>query len=803
MPLTTAQMKSGEAVSSPARREARGGRAVFRGLLALVAAALVPACGDERREPPSPAGTPLTSASSPGARAAKWVVDPREPGPDLPPTGRSLFDFLVTERTAAGAAYRVPFPFTALTQAITDGLDRARSSSATRQVLIPLNRSLQRHAAEPDFFAHPRAVVAVDAEPRPQSGHGGMLMRDRLFLGYQEKAGVIEVISYNEAAGRFEFQVVKDYRAGAAPRVFYANRALCVVCHQNHAPIFARQVWDETAANPRIGALLRAQGRAFYGIPARHGVDVPYAIDSATDRANELSATQRLWQEGCGADEPDAAAIQCRAAAFTLALQYRLSGGWQVDHGSAVYREQFAPLFVDRSHARWPQGLSMPDPDIPNRDPLESPNSAPEGYAPPTTAGRAALITRSVVEARFDPAAPRAPAEIWSASPGNPGTADRLVVGLAAFLTEADVTRLDRHLSGVTRRAGTRESRYRSTCQLAARRRGGSIDRLLLRCREPGHAAGGLGGQFAMDGVAYLEAGRVTSGTIDRVTIEGENELRDLQVAGGRLGPADRGWSAELDLRQRHSRRRARRLDGNAVDRLTVRGTQLDRSSVAPDSSGPPALTGEATLTIVEDFRPVHGAVGRLASLTATGRSDVLAAAAFRRTTVMKALHSELGMAPLRWCCVDAAGPPPPAREAPPDADPQADEAVRLFDWYCGRCHRSWDAFPPSFLSGPADRVRANLAQCSERIVFRLGMWELSPADRPKTPMPPAHAFRDLTYPLRQSPHRAGLQALTQYATAMVESRTGRAPRLPDLLARNYEALQPCVPTEVGPSWTR
>jgi len=25
-----------------------------------------------------------------------WVVDPAEPGPDLPPAGRSLFDFLIT-----------------------------------------------------------------------------------------------------------------------------------------------------------------------------------------------------------------------------------------------------------------------------------------------------------------------------------------------------------------------------------------------------------------------------------------------------------------------------------------------------------------------------------------------------------------------------------------------------------------------------------------------------------------------------------------------------------------------------------
>jgi hypothetical protein len=798
-------MNGGEAVSSAARREARGGRGFVRSTLAVVAAALVQACGDEPQGASSPTGTPSSPVGRPDAPAAEWVVDPREPGPDLPPAGRSLFDFLVTERTAAGAVYRVPFPFTALTGTITERLDRTRSSSPLKQVLIPLNRSLQRHAAEPDFFAYPRAVVAVDAESGDRSGHGGILARDRLFLGYHEKASVIEVISYNEAAGRFEFQVVKDYRAGAAPRVFYANRAVCVVCHQNHAPIFARQVWDETPANPRIGALLGAQSRTYYGIPARHGVDVPYAIDIATDRANELAATQRLWQEGCGAVTGDAAAIQCRAAAFTLALQYRLSGGAHVDHRSRVYRERFAPVLAARAQVRWPHGLSIPDPDIPNRDPLAPGHITANGSAPLTRAGgsartgRTRTIARLAVEARFDPAVPRAPAEVWSASPANPGGVDRLVVGLAAFLTEPDVTRLDRHLAGAAPRANPRESRFRSSCRLAPRRRAGSIDRLLLQCREPRDTAGGPRGQFAMDGVVYLAATRVTSGALDRITIEHENDLRDLEVVSGRLRGSARAWVLELDVRQRRSRRHARGLDGNAVVGLTVRGTTLDRAS---PPGAPPLLEGMASLTIVEDFQLVHDAVGRLVGLTATGRSDVFTAAPFRRVTVMAALGAELRMAPLRWCCADAAVMPPAAREALPDADPRADEIVRLFDWYCARCHRSREAFPPGFLSGPADRVRANLAQCAERIAFRLRMWELSPAERPKTPMPPAYALRDLAYPLRESLHRAGLEALTQHATAMVEARSGRAP-LPDLLAREYEELQSCAPTEDGSTWTR
>ena len=181
-------------------------------------------------------------------------------------------------------------------------MGRDSRTKAAKAVLIPLGRSLQRNSAAPDFFAYPRAVVAVDAEP---AGTGDPYLKDRLYLGYQEKANLLEVISYNEDAGRFEFQVVTDYRAGGTPRVMYANRTLCVACHQNAAPIFSRAVWDETNANPRVAALLASQRKDFHGIPVDRGVDVPNAIDDAALRANRFAVQQLLWKDGCGGnDEP-------------------------------------------------------------------------------------------------------------------------------------------------------------------------------------------------------------------------------------------------------------------------------------------------------------------------------------------------------------------------------------------------------------------------------------------------------------------------------------------------------------------
>src|SRR3546814_8027640 len=98
-------------------------------------------------------------------------------------------------------------------------------------------------------------VAAVNGE----GDDAAALLKDRLYIGYQEQSALLEVISYNEAAGRFEFQLVHDYRAGATPRVSYARRELCAACPQNLAPIFSRPLWAETNANPRIAARLRSE----------------------------------------------------------------------------------------------------------------------------------------------------------------------------------------------------------------------------------------------------------------------------------------------------------------------------------------------------------------------------------------------------------------------------------------------------------------------------------------------------------------------------------------------------------------
>lgn len=268
--------------------------------------------------------------------------------PDRPPVGHSRFDELIGDRP-------VPWPLPRLLDAITQQMLADPGGLPPLKVtLIPLGRSLQRNAAAPDFFRLPRVVAAADGANRP----GFAPLKDRLFLGFQEQGEVVEVISYNDLAGRFEFQVVRDYAADRTPQVFYARRGLCLACHQNAAPIFARPLWDETPANPAIAARLKATGRDFYGVKIT-GTDIAYLIDAATDRANLFAVWQTLWREGCGAD---AAGDQCRRDAFAAALDYATDRTLPAANALSALARHWT------SH--WPHGLSIPNADLPNRDPF-------------------------------------------------------------------------------------------------------------------------------------------------------------------------------------------------------------------------------------------------------------------------------------------------------------------------------------------------------------------------------------------------------------------------------------------------
>jgi mono/diheme cytochrome c family protein len=345
--------------------------------------------------------TPSLSHAGTETPPPEWAVDPVAAGPSQVERGRSVFD----ELTYDG----VPFPFETLLAKI-DRRIGCDSQSCIDAVLIPLGRSLQRMAASPDFLASPRVVAAVTGE-----GNGPVYARHRLYIGYQPHTALLEVISYNDEAGRFEFQLVHDYRTGGRPRTVAAERSVCVACHQNQAPIFSRPLWSETNANPAIAAAMREAGGPaaaqgdWFGVDLNRGVDAPNAIDDATDAANQLAVIQRLWRDACDTG--------CRSAAIRAAVKYRLSGGQLFER-----LDDFARQF----RAAFPHGLAIPNPDLPNRDPLIG--SAAEGPM------------QAHVPAALEALQPRPPLDTWTADDAYLDR--RFILGLAAMLAAVDVARL-------------------------------------------------------------------------------------------------------------------------------------------------------------------------------------------------------------------------------------------------------------------------------------------------------------------------------------------------------------------------
>lgn len=345
--------------------------------------------------------------------AAVIAVTPVQALDDLPPAGHSRFDELI------GSA-PVPFPFSRLANILNRQMKPDPGGLPPLKItLIPLGRSLQRDAGAPDFFRYPRVVAAADGDNRP----GFSPLKDRLFLGYHEKGNVLEVISYNDAAGRFEFQVVRDYQAGKTPQIYYARRSLCLACHQNGAPIFARPLWDETPANPKIAQRLRATQRNFYDVKLT-GTDIAYFIDASTDRANLFSVWQTLWQQGCGEGERG---DRCRMEALAAALDYASSRTLPADDALPTLAQHWTTV--------WPKGLPIPTPDLPNRNPLASLQSAAN-----------------------DPLLLRPPLATWHAP-------DRtaFIVGLADMLDAAKVKQLGQ------RDPGAALEKLRTRGELAAR----------------------------------------------------------------------------------------------------------------------------------------------------------------------------------------------------------------------------------------------------------------------------------------------------------------------------------------------
>jgi mono/diheme cytochrome c family protein len=718
---------------------------------------------------------PLAQAQSNAEPPPVWAFDPGEPGPDRPPVGRSLFDRLFAAERDGTTVTDVPFPFAALRQRLMGHLGPdAANSDVLAQVLIPLGRALQRNAAAPDYFASPRLVLAVVGDPlsppRETYGLGGRL-KDRLYIGYQAKAQSLEVISYNEAAGRFEFQIVEDYAPGRTPRVVYAQRAVCVACHQNGAPIFSQPPWSETNADAEVARRLAARAAEFHGVAAEDGsrpFDQALLISTAVVKANLYGAYQRIWRQGCG---DGLSAIPCRAALLTAALQFKLSGGRHFDRSSETYRDDLAVPLRRAWERTWRSGLAIPDALIANRDPLA------DGFD---------------VTAADDPLRARPPLGVWTGE--DPGDLEAVVAGLAQLLSASDAARLDQRLRDLARDGALPRSIVRAPCAVSRRSLEGWGERFLFRCESDGPDGLLLNGHFYVRPQARLE------GAVPWLVLSTEGaeaKFEDLAIAADELGGRNGRTSVSFRPLNRRDGLHARLADGSVIETIALTWAAAIEDGADPSAEIPdhPA-NGEVVLTAVQDFAPVHEAVALLVSQTEQGAPGVFSSTAFHGGRAMAAVLAALGVGSLMDCCGDDKPMPPVVldRSAP---DP-APGVHQTFARFCAACHATAGPFPPNFLSGGTRSVDPaiapdGIALCAERIAFRLAMWDRPDVARRKSPMPPESwlrsagwtpaAWRDGTPRAVLGEHLAGLLARAGTSAQEVEQRGRQA----------YEALQPCL----------
>lgn len=595
----------------------------------------------------------------------EWVVDPDDPGADLPPVGRSLFDHLVTVEEDGRRTYQVPFPFETLTGDIAARL-RNTTTQRLQKVLIPIGRSLQRNAASPHYFDYPRAVVTAEADPLERPGAPIMVLKDRLHLGYQPQAAAIEVISWNEAAGRFEFQIVEDYRDGGQPKVRYVPRELCVGCHQNHAPIFADEPWNESNSNPNIARLLEVIQPSFYGISARVGLDIPGLIDFAVERGNYMPVYQRIWREGCGPNDTDGAA--CRAGVLLDALLFRLAAN---RHSSAdhAYRATIKRAQRQAWRANWPNGLAIPSGRLLDRDPFTEPELIKiRFHLGPVTPARLLAELRDelpaselAIEDVLEPLYERPPHDVWSWPAGIggwngaiPSWFDGFIAGLADYFAPQDIARLDHHIYRQAVAAGRPTRDVSAACTVT--KTVSVIDTpLTFSCG--GNASSGADFGFV------LRAGLEGAGPMGRISefnlgaVGGAGDIEIVSGAATRIGTV---WRAELavravnggfNAREQGPRIHARLANGETIHRVTLEWPDLNAGETG---------AGVGTVTLIDDFALIGEAVDWMVAETLAGRLDSLSNRAFRRVAVLAPIFDRLGMDAQPWCCTDSAGFPAP-----------------------------------------------------------------------------------------------------------------------------------------------
>ena len=634
-----------------------------------------------------------------------WIIDASKPGSDVPEIGRSLFDMIVMMNSTDESINKIPFPFSRLIEKIRSQMKD--TDNTIQRVRIPIGRSLRRNIAAPDYFHSPRIIIATDSEPSSGQGYAGVNLRGRLFLGYQEKSNILEIISYNPWAGRFEFQEVLNYGANLTPTVKYANRTLCLSCHQNAGPIFSTEPWLETDSNQQIRMQLPKQVSASK-VKAEYlpRFDNVWALDYATDRANYFASSQFIWQHACGNDESSIRldAIQCRAAMFKAILQYHLLDF--VDQNSISFRDWFLPVILRNWQQKWPSGLLIATADIEDKNPFSV----------------------SAIAAQ-DPLNPRQPRAKWLKPSSHLLTG--IIYQTADFITESDIFEIDQFLKDQAQLNNAPEKRYQSTCSLKRTADIGLQQHLEFSCQDTNSL---YESAFNVTGAFIVEGDHIVDGNINTLTLPSiAANLRFLDLANTTIKKQGELLRASIPVNKYQSQIGARLFDGTLIKQLEfVWPASLEEFNNTRNQP--------ASLFTVDDIEPLYLAIDKMIENNLNGNSDTFSSKPFRRHSLVKSLHQELGMPALKWqheiiTTTNIIENKPASSK---HSEINYAEEFSPFYRHCSSCHLTKGHFPPGFLAGTKAEVKQQLTACAKKILVRLSLWKNKPQDRLISPMPPS-----------------------------------------------------------------
>lgn len=710
-----------------------------------------------------PAGTAITEYTDDEVSQAEWSVAPVDFENSDPGRGRSYFDYVFSKLNGEKREYDIPYPFEKVLGRLSEYLGHS-SPAGLGVVLFPMGRSLQRNAALGDghqfdqelFFKFPRVVVGVTQEPKIPFA---LNLKGRLYIGFHEKSKVLEVISYNDNEGRYEYQVVRDYEQGHQPKVFYANRQLCLSCHQNQTPIFSKGPWEETNAHPFIFNKLSSQIKSdsYHGAPLKIDLGVPYALDTLIGKANYYHAFQKMWLTLCES-------LECKQKTIKGVLSYLLNG----QEGIALSPDDvFLKKFEEHFRSRFPKGLKIPDASVPNRNPLRDRQKSQaeiekslQKMDTDLKDNLQDLITRSAVSGHFEPLLIRPPIELWMDSGRDQRNTNKMLVGFAEFFTLQDVQQLDNWLA---RSANEKKSKnFEVSCDVEKFPNGDNYD-LQVSC--PFNDSTPL----ALESLYVSVSGGTAQGQLESLFFYPEDmdcQRGATQSLGNRVQslacPAVlkaqargtmKGDQLQIGLYQAGKGIRTRLIDGRLLSQL-----QLDLRSK------------KLKIRIFDDVSQIDRIVESLK----------IPHTPFSRKFVLRALAAGFGE---NWDDPDVQGKME-TLEKNLEGDVTSEKEIfatykNPLDAYthsCAMCHYNFEGVPPAFLGLKQKSISLvekcqRIEVCAPRMLYRLKMRNC-PADQiarmQKNPMPLPNFFRatsiDPTHWQKQV-----APELTKFATQLID----------------------------------